>query len=132
MTRRLWQKLLLVFCAGGWAAAFIVTHLPAQDIPSLQAGDKVLHVTGYFLIACAFGAVLIAHGVRPLRRAIIMIVTMGAYGIFDELTQPLFGRSADSIDWFADMGGTILAVLVLQTVTMFFRKKISQPSRIIC
>ncbi|MCE5326975.1 MAG: VanZ family protein [Planctomycetaceae bacterium] len=123
MTRHPWRMLLLAICAGGWTAAWIITHLPPRDIPHMEVGDKVLHVTGYFLIALAFGALLAAYGVRSLRRAIIMITVMALYGVFDELTQPYFGRSADVMDWLADLHGTVLAVLVLQLLTTVIFKR---------
>jgi len=56
--------------------------------------------------------------------AVAVSIAAAAYGAFDELTQPLFGRSASWGDWLADMVGAAVAVIVFEAVlSMRARRK---------
>jgi VanZ family protein len=74
----------------------------------VEAGvDKLVHFSAYLLL----GAALSWGGVRRRMAPLAVLALGAAYGGSDELHQ-LFvpGRSADVLDWFADVAGIAVAV----------------------
>ena len=67
--------------------------------------DKLLHMAAYgvlgLLAALAYGG----RWQTTSSAAIALFVLLAAWGIVDELTQPLFGRLADASDWVCDLIG---------------------------
>lgn len=109
----------LCFWAYG-AILVIATHAPADDVEFLvQAADyglfnldadKLLHMAAYavlgLLAALAYGGLW-----RTTQTAAIaLFAILTAWGIADELTQPLFGRLADTSDWICDVVGAALGL----------------------
>ena len=103
-----------------WTCAFVVTHvpplLPKDDDrgPELPIGpDKVVHFGGFLTLAF-----LLAQALRPrLSAAATVACVLGicaCYGVFDEITQPPFGRTADAWDWVADMVGACVGLLLFR------------------
>jgi VanZ family protein len=45
------------------------------------------------------------------------------YGLIDEITQPLTGRSCDIYDWLADLAGAGMAVGLLSGVKWLWRSR---------
>ena len=87
--------------------------------------DKTLHVVAYFLLAGFFLLTLIARGKPRPRRIILVVAVMAVYGAFDELTQPIVNRTAAWGDWFADVAGTILAIVIIEIVLLLKRRSSS-------
>lgn len=54
-------------------------------------------------------------------------IALIAFAVFDEATQPIFGRSPELYDWFLDVAGIILAILILYR----FRNSETSPTPII-
>jgi VanZ family protein len=88
-------------------AMFIGTHVSLRE-PStaFQIRDKVVHFGAFaglaFLLATYHQS---RRGTtRRLDLAVIWLLS-GAYGVFDELTQIPVGRTADPLDWLADITG---------------------------
>ena len=91
----------------------IATHAPADEVQFIvQAADyglldpdKLLHMAAYgvlgLLAALAYGG----RWQTTSSAAIALFVLLAAWGIVDELTQPLFGRLADATDWACDLIG---------------------------
>jgi VanZ family protein len=100
---RLWQWMLVVY----WLALFAATHVP-QEFPGVPTRhwDKLAHFAAYTVLAVLFTTTwqLAAGQLQPthLRWTWILLV---AYGAIDESTQPLVGRDASYLDWFADAAG---------------------------
>lgn len=98
-----------------WVMAFVVTHLPPifekDDTPGFEppiGPDKVVHFFGF--AALAF---LLMNTLRRLSTPVAVGLTLllcAIYGVFDELTQPPFARTADPWDWVADMVGAIVGI----------------------
>ncbi|MCK4277300.1 MAG: VanZ family protein [Phycisphaerae bacterium] len=109
---RLRRRILLAGCISLWVGAFVVTHIPASQLPSIHVSDRTLHAVGFFALASIFGWTLRAHGHQRLRRVLLVLVLMTIYAAVDELTQPLVNRYAAWSDWFADVLGAVAAVLV--------------------
>ena len=101
--------MLVVFIAA-WVGAFVATHLPPGDVPSMHTSDKVLHMVGYGGLTTLLVLTLAAFGKRRAIRILLAVVILLAYGAFDEITQPAFGRDADLADWLADAAGMAIAL----------------------
>jgi VanZ family protein len=94
------------------AAIFYVSGLSNPPLPD-QVSDKTGHLVAYagLVVLCvrAVGGGLPSRVV--LRVAALALVIAAAYGIFDEFHQSfVLGRSADIRDWFADVGGALIAI----------------------
>jgi hypothetical protein len=115
------HHLRTVFTVCFWAYGLflmIATHAPARDVQFLvQAADyglldpdKLLHMAAYgvlgLLAALAYGG----RWQTTLSAAIALFVLLTAWGMVDELTQPLFGRLADSSDWVFDIIGSAIGL----------------------
>jgi VanZ family protein len=73
------------------------------------ARDTTLHVIGFtglgILTIWRVGA---KYRVVPISAVVTWYVALLLYAAFDELTQPLTGRSCEWIDWVADAGGAAI------------------------
>ncbi|QDT37419.1 VanZ family protein [Stratiformator vulcanicus] len=112
---RAFRSLCLTGLFVWWALCAVATHMPlpdgpgGPDIPNL---DKVVHLVMYSGLALLFiGAI---GGLRPptTRNYIMTALVLAAYGIVDELTQIPVGRTADPIDWLADLCGIAAGLLI--------------------
>jgi VanZ family protein len=98
-----------------WLALFVATHWPREIPVSGGISDKILHFTAYAILAALLGVEVWWRG-HPLWIAYSAIfLGLAIFGAFDELTQPLVNRSADWLDWYADVAG-ILSGLVLARI----------------
>ena len=111
MTSRPVRLMLLSLAAGYWCLLFTATHWPRLNVP-LRGGDKFAHGAGYFGLALAVLAVVFCF-VRPRWPHFLAIfVALACYGALDEATQLLVpGRSADVLDWLADLGGAAMGIV---------------------
>ncbi len=95
-----------------WSSMFFGTHLP--QMPQSLAGhsDKLLHFCAYGGLAVLLLSWRITRGRVSLRQLLLFWLMIGAYGIFDEVTQPLVGRDSDIKDWLADLTGAAIGLAV--------------------
>ena len=120
MPRRL-AYLLYALTAICWIVAFTLTHLPPGDLPpEIHGPDKVMHFVGYLGLAGTLYMALRAAGYRWA--AVIAVLICLNYGIFDECTQPLFGRDRELGDWVADACGTVAGTLIAMGVVYWLRR----------
>ena len=110
-----------VFTVCFWVYALILmiaTHAPARDVQflvraadyGLLDADKLLHMAAYsvlgLLAALAYGGLWRTTSTA----AIVLFALLAFWGIVDEMTQPLFGRLADTNDWVYDMLGSAIGL----------------------
>ncbi len=114
-----WGTSIVLGCY--WLIMFTGTHWPHVSLEHYpQNFDKVLHFTGYagfgFLIA-AWVSARRKFGLRDFAAGFAVIF---AYAIFDEVTQPYFGRDCEFLDMVADWcGGTTgMTVFLLLRTTL--------------
>lgn len=95
-----------------WSSMFFGTHLP--QMPQSLAGhsDKLLHFCAYGGLAVLLLSWRITRGRVSMRQLLVLWLMIGAYGIFDEVTQPLVGRDSDVKDWLADLTGAAIGLAV--------------------
>jgi VanZ family protein len=112
-----------VFRRGGlavMAVAYAVTLVLATHYPKPEQllgryghADKLLHFVAYFLLAVFVAAAVWGAGRWSRRAALIVAIALAAFGAVDEMTQPLFGRTADMLDWAADCAGIAVGILLV-------------------
>jgi VanZ family protein len=112
-----------VFRRGGLAVvavAYAVTLVLATHYPKPEQllgryghADKLLHFVAYFLLAVFVAAAVWGAGRWSRRAALIVAIALAAFGAVDEMTQPLFGRTADVLDWAADCAGIAVGILLV-------------------
>ena len=109
---RIAQGLLLAY----WLLLFTATHIPlsAQQSGYLP-GDKFLHAGAYAVLSFLFmAAVLCTRRRTSWLVALMVFAVVVTYGAIDERTQSLVGRHASLTDWYADVLGAAMGVLIFQ------------------
>ena len=114
-----WNRLFrrgLTLATGAYSATLVfATHYPKPE--SLVGGklppDKLMHFVAYGLLGGLAAATLVAHGRRDVGTLLRLVVVLAIAAIFDELTQPLFGRNAEVLDWVYDCIGLTGAAAVV-------------------
>lgn len=110
-----------------WIILFTATSIPAQSVPSFGVGDKFNHFFAYFILAILLYLTLSFQEKSlflQLNAALLTIAVVLLYGVLDELHQMLIpGRSAELLDWAADVIGAICGVLIISFLLKKFKKK---------
>ncbi len=114
--RGLLRYALLVAFIVAWVGAFVATHLPPEGVPEIHASDKVAHCIGYGVLAALLVGTLTSFGKARSTRIATVLVVLLVYGAFDEMTQPIFRRSASFLDWLADAAGVCVVVVAWEIV----------------
>jgi VanZ family protein len=112
-----------VFRRGGLTVSAVIyavtlvlaTHYPKPEqlLGRYGHADKLLHFVAYFLLAVFVAAAVWGAGLWSRRTALIVAIALAAFGAVDEITQPLFGRTADVLDWAADCAGIAVGILLV-------------------
>lgn len=95
----------------------VATHAPADDVAFIvQAADyglldpdKLIHMAAYGVLGL-LGALAYGGRWNTVATAAVLFTTLAAWGVVDELTQPLFGRLADISDWVCDLVGAAIGL----------------------
>lgn len=83
------------------------THWPNPNIDlDPLGGDKTVHFVAYGI----WGALAVRGWARSFRQAAGAASLGGMLAALDEVTQPFFGRHADTADWMADLLGLLIGV----------------------
>ncbi|MFM8414415.1 MAG: VanZ family protein [Planctomycetota bacterium] len=117
--RRLARPLAAVTAAYTLVLVF-ATHYPRPEelLGPNPPSDKTLHFAAYGLLGLFVAATLAAAGRWSRAAAGLLFIALAAFAALDEATQPLFGRSAEPVDWVYDVIGIaagITAVAVART-----------------
>lgn len=94
--------------------AFIATHMPPPPRPApMIINDKILHFVGFGVLGL-LTAWRLGEGQRRITLSLLLgwYLFLVLYGIFDEGTQELVGRSFEWSDWLADCVGGLVGMLV--------------------
>jgi len=120
------RRVLTGLLALMWLGAFVATHLPPGKAGGMGISDKLLHYIGYAVLATPMIFLLKARGNARRRRIALTLGILLAYGVIDEVTQPLAGRAADVLDWLCDAAGVATSVALWETI--FALRGRSRPS----
>lgn len=102
--------------ASAYAVALVLaTHVPKPErfLGRLDLSDKILHVISYCLLASFAAMAMRSAGRWSARSAIGLAIALAAFGAIDEITQPLFSRRAEVLDWAADCAGIVAGIAVV-------------------
>jgi VanZ family protein len=96
-----------------WIALVLGTHWPQlPDFNLPENGDKILHFTAYAGLTFLLSLSLFWSSSVRWWQWIALAVGVAVFGGLDELTQPPFGRTADWYDWYADVTGLTIGLLL--------------------
>lgn len=110
----------LGFLAVAYAITLVLaTHYPRPEqlLGRYGHADKLLHFVAYFLLAVFVAMAAWGAGRWSWRAALAVAIALAAFGAGDEITQPLFGRTADVLDWAADCAGIAVGILLVATAS---------------
>jgi len=100
-----------------WLILFSATTLPAASMPSFGVVDKVNHLLAYFILAILLFLTLLFQQKILLSKnkvAGYALIICSLYGMLDEVHQIFIpGRSAEFLDFLADVCGALLGVLLM-------------------
>lgn len=82
-----------------------------QPPPSPDGSDKVVHLIAFAALAFPLARTG-RFGLMPV------FIGASAFGGIIEVIQPSFGRSADMLDWLADIAGVALGIVL----ALFYRR----------
>lgn len=116
------HKFVLIALGIYWPVIFWLTHIPVPDV-ARQSGmsDKTMHVLAYFVLTF-----LIWFAINPYekvqwskKRIWILLAIITCYGAIDEFLQGCIGRSADVMDFVANLFGLILGMGLLSCLSFW-------------
>jgi VanZ family protein len=109
-------------------ALFVGTHLPPGEIGPPDFSDKLAHFGGYAILAVLILAVweLSTGRLRP-RHFFAVWLAGTIYAAFDEWTQIPVGRTCDMNDWFADVAGIVVGIVVYQLLRPLLFAMLDHP-----
>lgn len=114
-----------------WLSLFILTHLPKLRIPGeIPQSDKIAHFGAYGLLAfLLWRFVETFHSPRGAGFAFRLLILIGVYGVIDEVLQGFVGRSADVMDWLADLvgAGGVIALLEWRRRAVYVSTAVREP-----
>lgn len=122
--------IVLTISATYWFLMFLGTHWPMPPSMGFNVSDKLQHALGY----AGLGFWLLASGrlwwQRGVRVALLVLAVGAAYGVLDELTQMLVpNRSADVLDWAADIVGLLLGIAAFTVLDLLLLRKAAFADR---
>ena len=116
------HKSVLIALGIYWPGIFWLTHIPVPDI-ARQSGmsDKTMHVLAYFVLTfLVWFAVGPYEKVQWCRKKVwILLAVIIWYGAMDEYLQGRVGRSADVMDFVADLFGVVSALGLLSVLSFW-------------
>jgi VanZ family protein len=118
--------------AAALTAIYWVSDRPVTIRIGVRVSDKVLHGSGYAVLAALWLAALRATWPRAgwAGHAWCAAVGAAAYGATDEWHQSFVdGRTADVWDWAADAGGATAVAVVVTLWVMWRRRRPGPASR---
>jgi len=117
------QRVLDLLAAAYVCVLVYATHhpKPADLVGPNAPGDKTLHLIAYTLLGGVVGAAVASRGGWGWRSAAAVFVALALFAAADEITQPLFGRFADTRDWAFDEVGLVAGIGAVTVAALLHR-----------
>lgn len=127
------HRLAIGILVAYWIALVMGTHWPQMpDLNLPEDSDKVIHLTAYAGLTFLLSLSLFWSRRVSWWQWISLAVGVAVFGGMDELTQPPFGRTADWYDWFADVTGItiglLLGIVANQILRRWKDRSVASPS----
>jgi len=121
-----WQRVLDLLAAAYACVLVYATHhpKPAELVGPNAPGDKSLHLIAYTLLGGVVAAAVASRGGWSWRSAAALFVALASFAAADEITQPLFGRFADTRDWAFDEVGLVTGIGAVTVAALLLRQVI--------
>jgi len=106
----------LAAATGVYALVLVfATHYPRPEelLGPNPPSDKTLHFLAYGALGMAVATTLAASGRWSPRAAMIALGALAVFAVIDEVTQPLFSRQAEPLDWVYDVIGLTVGIAVV-------------------
>jgi VanZ family protein len=106
-----------------WPALFVLAHVPIpRVVREADVSDKSLHFLAYLILTFLIWSAV--SGDRKVRWRCaapwLVLFVIAAYGIFDEWLQTYISeRSCDVRDYFTDLAGAIVALILSSFLTFW-------------
>lgn len=116
------QKLTIISLLVYWPGIFILAHIPIpQLVYKAQVSDKSLHFLAYLILTFLFWFAISPTKKVNWRKAAVwwVLFVVVWYGVVDELLQGYVGRSCDVMDFFANLAGTLAALILFSFFTFW-------------
>jgi VanZ family protein len=112
-----------LFCGSFWAYGLFLTtatHAPTDAVGRLLLlprfgeiqADKMNHLVAYAVLALLGVAAFTDSRSFAGRKPLVLFLALVGWTFLDEITQPLFGRNADIMDWIYDVLGLACGCIV--------------------
>ena len=111
----MFRRTLWTMTAVYWCVIFTLTHIPGEHLPSVHISDKIEHLLAYGGLGGLLFLTLWSSRPEWTNLAVRVLAIGMAYGAIDEWLQaiPVIHRDCSIQDWFADVSGLAVAVVVL-------------------
>ncbi|MEN8127882.1 MAG: VanZ family protein [Planctomycetota bacterium] len=113
------HKIVLLVLGIYWPFLFWLTHTPVRQIVK-QSGvsDKMMHTLAYFALTFLIWFAINPYGKVSWAKAKawFVVLAVALYGVTDEFLQARVGRSADTMDFIANLFGVLLALGLLSII----------------
>ena len=107
----------------------VATHLPrVPTFVRVPGADKWLHFVAYGCQAMLAMGTLYFTNRLGLKNVVYLTIILATFGAIDELTQPIFSRQAELLDWVADCVGVLFGVCLAYLV-VHIRGEIKSPKK---
>ena len=117
-------RLLAAATVAYMGALVFATHYPRPEelLGPNAPSDKTLHFVAYAVFAALAGATWLTLRRTAHRSIATLAVTLAAFGVADEITQPFFRRHADPLDWVYDCIGIAIGIATVVSVVALVRR----------
>ena len=126
---RTWIARLLAAATVVYAMILVyATHYPKPDellhglLGKRTPSDKTLHFIAYAVLGGLASATWLARRRANNRDIVTLGLALAAFGAVDEVTQPLFRRHADPLDWIYDCIGVAIGIAAVTSVVALGRR----------
>lgn len=116
-----------------WLILFILTSLPSGMAITTDVSDKINHFGAYGLLSVfLYTALHFQNKYITMKKypAIFTVLIASFYGALDEIHQIYVpGRSAELLDWLADILGSITAVIITKYLLEYLKRTEFEKSK---